>query len=1012
MSRRALLYCFVACLQAIGYLSGAAVYTVPGNYPTIQAAINSAPDGSTILVSSGTYTEDLRCLNLKKNLYIRSQNGPDFTILDGGQTRILLYVLNNADGDPFKNVTFDGFTFSRGKGETDTSPVTIADARPQFLNCKFINNRAPVKGGAALIYGTSALATFVNCSFISNQTDRVGGAVLINGGHAQAIFKNCLFGYNSNRSTAGQNDNIGGCIYYSQARGKILSCRFNGNSSAYAGGAVVLFNPFEEAITDTLEISGCVFENNFSQAIAGLPGIGAPTEAGAIHMENNVSVTLSGCYFSNNWAESGGAVGSYRGNMTVRNCVFENNHNGSLTLNNNDAGGPDQREGVLQISDTLFRNGYSPAAGGFSAQGDLSPNHRKRGAVYLKNVVIDGCSVTRSGGGLGAGGGFYFVLVTVQATNFWVIRNNAEWVGGAGVMAEDAHLYLYDSYIVGNNAGTANPGILSTDTSTVEYNNTLLAYNGGVPSANTSVLATIPPTSVKGRGWLNYLVAPYASSPSISPQIGAPPNLGNYSVGSAVATGICVDTTFTLTSSHPVKTAKTIYAPDGVTNSAYQGHMVLLPGRVEAENFDEGGESVAYHDTTTPNEGGSYRVADEVDIAADGSASNARLVGWINAGEWLEYTVYSPTTATYRMDAFVASGTATGQFYVQVDGIAVGGVVNVPNTGGWLNWQKVSAGPAVNLSIGAHVIRVVIVNGGFNFDYLNVYPEVPMLACSPARLYQTVKVGQSAFMQLFQVWNSGAHSLIYSITTNANWLSATPSTGVSTGEQDWISVRYDTHAMATGEYTAAITVNAGAVIGSPSTVDVVLLVRPNDFVQNDFDGDARSDLGVYYPPEGRWYIYKSSVGFYATQFGFMGTLPITGDFDGDGRCDFGCYYDKTGKWFIFKSSEGFYETQFGFAGTLPITGDFDGDGRCDFGCYYDKTGKWFIFKSSEGFYETQFGFAGTLPITGDFDGDGRCDFGVYYPPTGKWYMFRSRFGFYEDQFGFQGTIPLSGRAMP
>jgi Zn-dependent metalloprotease len=86
------------------------------------------------------------------------------------------------------------------------------------------------------------------------------------------------------------------------------------------------------------------------------------------------------------------------------------------------------------------------------------------------------------------------------------------------------------------------------------------------------------------------------------------------------------------------------------------------------------------------------------------------------------------------------------------------------------------------------------------------------------------------------------------------------------------------------------------------------------------------------------------------------------DFDGDGQCDVGCYYDKTGTWYIFKSSEGFFETQFGYAGTVPVTGDFDGDGKTDIGCYYAPGGNWYVFKSTEGFWQTQFGYAGTIPL--------------------------------------------------
>ncbi len=69
-------------------------------------------------------------------------------------------------------------------------------------------------------------------------------------------------------------------------------------------------------------------------------------------------------------------------------------------------------------------------------------------------------------------------------------------------------------------------------------------------------------------------------------------------------------------------------------------------------------------------------------------------------------------------------------------------------------------------------------------------------------------------------------------------------------------------------------------------------------VLNDFDGDGRSDIGCYYPPSGNWYGFDSTDGFWQTQFGYVGTLPITGDFDGDGKADIGCYHPPSGNWYL------------------------------------------------------------------------------------------------------------------
>src|SRR5437016_223918 len=73
--------------------------------------------------------------------------------------------------------------------------------------------------------------------------------------------------------------------------------------------------------------------------------------------------------------------------------------------------------------------------------------------------------------------------------------------------------------------------------------------------------------------------------------------------------------------------------PYGGTNA-----VIANGSTIQAENYDVGGEGVAYHDTTTGNTGGQFR-SDDVDIETSGDAGGGYNVGWIVDGEWLEYTV-------------------------------------------------------------------------------------------------------------------------------------------------------------------------------------------------------------------------------------------------------------------------------------------------------------------------------------------------------------------------------------
>jgi len=130
-----------------------------------------------------------------------------------------------------------------------------------------------------------------------------------------------------------------------------------------------------------------------------------------------------------------------------------------------------------------------------------------------------------------------------------------------------------------------------------------------------------------------------------------------------------------------------------------------LPGTVEAENFDEGGQSIAYFDTTSGNSGSVYRTTD-VDIEATNDPADPGFdVMKTRAGEWLKYTVNVTTAATYQFWVRIANIGTGAVFHVEVDGVDRTGPVAIPNTGGWQNWANLYAGN-MSLTPGQHVFRV------------------------------------------------------------------------------------------------------------------------------------------------------------------------------------------------------------------------------------------------------------------------------------------------------------------
>jgi len=143
----------------------------------------------------------------------------------------------------------------------------------------------------------------------------------------------------------------------------------------------------------------------------------------------------------------------------------------------------------------------------------------------------------------------------------------------------------------------------------------------------------------------------------------------------------------------------------------FKGKAQQIPGKIEAEHFDEGKPGVAYRDNDVKNSGADYRGPTQVDIEKRPDASNGHGVGWTRKGEWLNYTVEVKATGTYTIEMPVASNKLGGLFHLEIKGRAITGPIRVPDTGGW-QILKVIKCESVKLTMGRHVIRVVMDSQG------------------------------------------------------------------------------------------------------------------------------------------------------------------------------------------------------------------------------------------------------------------------------------------------------------
>ncbi len=187
----------------------------------------------------------------------------------------------------------------------------------------------------------------------------------------------------------------------------------------------------------------------------------------------------------------------------------------------------------------------------------------------------------------------------------------------------------------------------------------------------------------------------------------------------------------TVTNSNALSTRDSVMVTVLPNGGPFSGTPVPVPGRIEAEDFDTGGEGIAYHDTEPQNLGMAYRPDEGVDLeGADGGGFD---VFWIVAGEWLEYTFEVDEPGMYDFISYVSTVPGFGNFTLSVDNVDVSGQVDVLSTGGWQFWTPLPV-EHVSLEAGVHILRLDfdsdtdLTGWLFSLNYIDVMESDPSSA--------------------------------------------------------------------------------------------------------------------------------------------------------------------------------------------------------------------------------------------------------------------------------------------
>lgn len=186
--------------------------------------------------------------------------------------------------------------------------------------------------------------------------------------------------------------------------------------------------------------------------------------------------------------------------------------------------------------------------------------------------------------------------------------------------------------------------------------------------------------------------------------------------------------------SQPMKVFMPVFVPK--VRTTYHGYRLPIPGIIEAEDFDKGGEGLTYHDISPANMGHAYRPDEAVDIFS--KSATEFFLGSIFSGEWCEYSVSIASDGIYKTDFYVAALLNGGTLQISIDTV-FSRIVTAKNTGSRLVTTIIT--DTLELMAGDHILRLAFIN-----DYSSSY-NIDKIAFTKIELVNSAEsVNQTPFL--------------------------------------------------------------------------------------------------------------------------------------------------------------------------------------------------------------------------------------------------------------------------